>query len=250
MAIAGSNSPEENTPIFFPSWKSALAQSGLPGAVQSSHDGEIRSFLRFCKGAHTVATVALARHYVTRFGAGESPAREALRWFVRASRRSAPPECGPEPASDAGSLSRLSRVESACNRGTAVAGSVPRVAREDLGGADWERDLISALRRRGFLWRTEQTYRGWAGRFAEHLRPRSPYAVEGADVAAFLSKLAVEQRASASTQKQALNALVFLLQEALHRSVGEFEFQRARGQVKVYAGKGDNYGKVVVMQRG
>ena len=32
----------------------------------------------------------------------------------------------------------------------------------DLGGPDWERDLIKAARERGFLWRTEETYRGWA----------------------------------------------------------------------------------------
>jgi hypothetical protein len=176
----------------------------LPGAVQSSHEGEILSFLRFCKVTHASATVALARHYVARFGAGDTPAREALRWFVRASRRQISPHCPPEPAPDAGTSPGHSRIESARNRSTATAGSVPMAARDDLGGADWERDLISALRRKGFLWRTEQTYRGWAGRFAQHLRPRSPYAADGADVAAFLSRLAVEQRASASTQKQAL----------------------------------------------
>jgi integron integrase len=47
-------------------------------------------------------------------------------------------------------------------------------------------------------------------------------------VAAFLSALAVEGRASPSTQKQALNALVFLMQEALHRQLGDMEFKRAR----------------------
>ncbi|HVS53709.1 MAG TPA: integron integrase [Opitutaceae bacterium] len=107
-------------------------------------------------------------------------------------------------------------------------GAAPALACEDLGGADWERDLIGAIRRRGFLWRTEQTYREWAARFARHLLPRSPYAASGDDIAAFLSRLAVEQRASASTQKQALNALVFFLEEGLHRAAGQFEFRRAR----------------------
>ena len=53
-------------------------------------------------------------------------------------------------------------------------GAVPLAAAKDLGGADWERDLIAAVRARGFLWRTEETYRAWAGRFADFLRPRSP----------------------------------------------------------------------------
>ena len=111
--------------------------------------------------------------------------------------------------------------------------STPPRAAEDLGGADWERDLIKASRGRGFLWRTEQTYRQWAGRFAAFLRPRSPYVATKDDVGAFLSKLAVEQRASASTQKQALNAIVFLLQEALHHELGEFDFNRAQPRKRV-----------------
>ena len=111
--------------------------------------------------------------------------------------------------------------------------SIPKVAAGDLGGADWERDLIVAVRRKGLLWRTEQTYRGWAARFAEFLAPRSPYAGTGDDVARFLSMLAVEQRASASTQRQALNAIVFLMHEGLRRDLGTFDFQRARARQKI-----------------
>jgi hypothetical protein len=43
----------------------------------------------------------------------------------------------------------------------------------------------------------------------------------------------VERRASASTQKQALNALVFLMEEGLRRDLGEMEFQRARARRRV-----------------
>ena len=57
--------------------------------------------------------------------------------------------------------------------------------------------------------------------------PASPHAAEADDVAAFLTHLAVTGRAAPSTQKQALNALVFLMQEALHRQLGEIEFRRA-----------------------
>jgi integron integrase len=93
--------------------------------------------------------------------------------------------------------------------------------------------MIAAVRRKGLLWRTEQTYRGWAARFADFLSPRSPYAGTGEDVARFLSALAVEKRASGSTQKQALNAVVFLMQEALRRDLGTFDFQRARARQKI-----------------
>jgi len=59
------------------------------------------------------------------------------------------------------------------------------------------------------------------------LAPRSPYAAGADEIGAFLTGLAVKQRAMPSTQKQALNALVFLMQEALHRQVGEIAFRRA-----------------------
>ncbi|MGC4073103.1 MAG: integron integrase [Nibricoccus sp.] len=111
--------------------------------------------------------------------------------------------------------------------------AAPLPAALDLGGADWERDLITAVRRKGLLWRTEQTYRGWAAWFVTFLAPRSPYAGTGEDVARFLSMLAVENRAAASTQKQALNALVFLMHEALRRDLGAFDFQRGRVRQKV-----------------
>ena len=79
---------------------------------------------------------------------------------------------------------------------------MPPVAALDRGGTDWERALIAAARERGFLWRTEETYREWGARFAKFLGARSPSAAEAGDVAEFLSHLAVELRASPSTQKE------------------------------------------------
>lgn len=117
----------------------------------------------------------------------------------------------------------------------------PPPAASDLGREPWERDLIRASRERNFLWRTEQTYREWAVRFARFIAPRSPYAASGDDVAAFLSEMAVQGRASPSAQKQALNALVFLMQEALHRDLGQMNFARpaARRRVPTVLSQGE-----------
>jgi len=59
----------------------------------------------------------------------------------------------------------------------------PPPAASDLGTEPWERDLIKAIRVRGLLWRTEQTYREWAVRFARFIAPRSPYAASGDECA-------------------------------------------------------------------
>lgn len=56
----------------------------------------------------------------------------------------------------------------------------------------------------------------------------------GADeVAAFLTDLAVHGRVSPATQKQALNALVFFLQEGLHHSLGKIAFRRPQPQKRI-----------------
>ena len=70
---------------------------------------------------------------------GEQQAREALRWFYRQAKK------GGDPVPHR-------------SRGA----TVPPAAAADLGAEPWERALIKAARERGFLWRTEETYRGWA----------------------------------------------------------------------------------------
>jgi len=210
----------QSKPVSFPNWKEALAASALAPDLQSAYTREILGFLKQCKERQAAATVELAKEYlVWRERQPAGPAREALRWFYRQGRAGAAPQ----------SMERsVDVVETPRERPAAQwRKEEPPEAGADLGGADWERDLIKAARERGFLWRTEQTYREWAVRFARFIAPQSPYAASGEDVAAFLSALAVQGRASPSAQKQALNALVFLMQEALHRDLGQMRFERA-----------------------
>lgn len=196
-------------PISFPNWKAALAQAPLGDALRATYIREILSFLKHCKETRSAATVATAKRYlVWREKQSRSPSREALRWFYREGRRAeANPEagCGDSP-SGWRPADRDERVPAPGLRRP----SEPPQAATDLGSEPWEKDLIKAIRERGFLWRTERTYREWTVRFARFIAPRSPYAAAGEDVAAFLSALAVEGRASPSAQKQALNALVFV----------------------------------------
>jgi Phage integrase, N-terminal SAM-like domain len=70
--------------------------------------------------------------------------------------------------------------------------------------------LRTAVRTRHYSRRTEEAYLGWAKRFILFHRKRHPAAMGADEVNAFLSHLAVEGKVSASTQAQALSALVFL----------------------------------------
>jgi integron integrase len=98
---------------------------------------------------------------------------------------------------------------------------VPTLGQADTGKTPWESRMIERLRLNHYSWRTEQTYREWARRLEQSLRGREMESATGEDLKRFLSELAVRGRVSAATQKQALNALVFLFREALGRDPGD-----------------------------
>ena len=63
--------------------------------------------------------------------------------------------------------------------------------------------------------RTIDAYIGWIRRFVRFCKMRHPTDVGEAELAAFLTYLAVERNVSASTQNQALSALLFLYRDVL-----------------------------------
>jgi len=75
--------------------------------------------------------------------------------------------------------------------------------------------VAHAIRVRHYSIRTEKTYVDWVRRFIRFHKLRHPEEMGGAEVAAFLSYLAVNRDVAAATQNQALNALVFLYREVL-----------------------------------
>jgi integron integrase len=80
-----------------------------------------------------------------------------------------------------------------------------------------------AVRLRHYSRRTEDAYVGWIRRFIIFHGKRHPDTMGAAEVEAFLSGLAVDDRVSASTQNQALSALLFLYRAVLGREVGELK---------------------------
>jgi integron integrase len=87
----------------------------------------------------------------------------------------------------------------------------------------------SEMRLRHLSLRTEQAYLGWIQRFSAFY-PGTPLETLGAEaVRSFLSYLVERRDVSASTQKQALNALVFLYAQVLRQPFGDLEaFPRAK----------------------
>jgi integron integrase len=71
------------------------------------------------------------------------------------------------------------------------------------------------IRLRHYSRRTEEAYVAWARRFILFHSKRHPSELGREEVESFLSDLATRRRVAASTQNQALNALVFLYREVL-----------------------------------
>jgi integron integrase len=76
-----------------------------------------------------------------------------------------------------------------------------------------------ALRAKHYARRTEETYTNWIKRFILYHDKRHPREMDTPEIEQFLTYLAVEQHVAASTQNQALSALLFLYQHVLHQSL-------------------------------
>lgn len=76
--------------------------------------------------------------------------------------------------------------------------------------------------------RTEQAYVDWAKRFLLFHNKRHPHEMGAAEVEAYLTHLAVARHVAASTQNQALAALLFLYQKVLHIQLPQLNAVRAK----------------------
>jgi integron integrase len=79
-----------------------------------------------------------------------------------------------------------------------------------------------AIRLRHYSLQTEKTYVHWIRRFILFHNKRHPKEMGAPEVEAFLTYLAIRLKVSASTQNQALNAIVFLYKRVLRQEIGDF----------------------------
>jgi integron integrase len=90
------------------------------------------------------------------------------------------------------------------------------------------------LRRKHYSFRTEQTYTDWIRRFILFHNKRHPQEMAEAELTEFLTSLARDGKVAASTQNQALSALLFLYKEVLKQEIGWLEkVERAKKPVRL-----------------
>lgn len=89
------------------------------------------------------------------------------------------------------------------------------------------RQLRAELRRLRYRNSTEKAYVGWVKRFIGHCQSPELDGFGEPQIKSFLTQLAVEGNVTASTQKQAQSALLFLYQKVLGRELGFLDATRA-----------------------
>ncbi|HHJ35079.1 MAG TPA: integron integrase [Gammaproteobacteria bacterium] len=89
--------------------------------------------------------------------------------------------------------------------------------------------LIRQIRVKNYSIRTEQSYVAWLGRYILFHKQQHPEKLAAMDIADFLTHLAVNRMVASSTQRQALNAVVFYYKHVLQKSfddIGDFTFAK------------------------
>jgi site-specific recombinase XerD len=81
----------------------------------------------------------------------------------------------------------------------------------------------TAVRLRHYSRRTEKAYVDWIRRYIVFHQKKHPSTMGATEIVAFLAWIAVDRRVSASTQNQALSALLFLYRQVLGVDLGPIE---------------------------
>jgi integron integrase len=79
--------------------------------------------------------------------------------------------------------------------------------------------MRDAIRIKHYSYRTEESYLDWVRRFILFNNKRHPNDMGAPEIRAFLAYLATQRNVAASTQNQALSAILFLYREVLHKEI-------------------------------
>ncbi len=81
--------------------------------------------------------------------------------------------------------------------------------------------LKREIRLRHYSIRTERTYSAWVVRYCQYHNMRHPMEMGAPEINKFLSHLATDANVAASTQNQALNAIIFLYKHVLKKKIDD-----------------------------
>ena len=242
--------------ISFPDWQLHLHRTGIRPQRMRVFTRVIYEFLKYCesKGGHVDFDSARAfmEDCLVRkdsiAGFEEVVWRNAIRWFFKKAKsveRNHLKQEGNHPGnqSDAAEPEQI-RVDGRDSSSSSHSNSEPNSDSDNNAmisdnddeddshsrgvRVNWVKEVLTTLRARKMSYRTEQSYMGWLRRFDKRFNLSFPDRLSDLEIRLFLEDLALRGQVSAGTQRQALNALVFLFREVWGRTLGDFSnFTRA-----------------------
>ncbi len=102
--------------------------------------------------------------------------------------------------------------------------------------------VIREIRSRNYSIRTEQSYVAWLSRFIRFHNQQHPKKLDANDIANYLTHLAVNRMVASSTQRQALNAIIFYYKNILNKSIddiGAFALSKKPKRLPVVLSRGE-----------
>lgn len=197
--------------ISFPDWETRLESSEIPYGEKKSFAITIRWYLSYCQQQQHFVDFSSARSFINKAIQSKPQTsewvierwKEGIRWLFRNAPKTT--QKVKEPNETKVKAMRLGQ-------------SVP----------EWRLRMLTTLRKRQMSYRTETTYIGWVLRFARFVGHHDLERLKTDSINHFMDHLVRDLRVSAGTQRQALNALVFLYREVFQKNLGEFaEYKKA-----------------------
>jgi len=211
--------------INFPRWAEVLTSSNLEPRECKGFKVTIRWYLSWCARNSVGCSVQSAQDFVDWAQAEKQPSewvverwKAAIRWFFVTAKVQARGEV-PSTSSTPG-------------QGYASANDTD--AERIEARTEDEVLILKVMRRRGMALKTERTYMRWYRDFTKFTGVKAGSAMTAPEIKRFLDYLAMDRAVASSTQKQALNALVFVAQQVFELDLGEIgDFARAKNRKKV-----------------
>lgn len=190
-------------------------------------------YLGWCRQYEVGCSVSSARAFVDwvrkEKGADDrlvEQLKTAIQWYFVEGKRQVQP-ISPCKPSEKNLTRKLSVTRNTCGRLGAIQKHLPASSGD-------EKRILSLMRRRGMALRTERSYIRWFRDFLKQSGLCSGAEITALNLKSYLSYLAMDREIASSTQKVALNAIVFVAREVFEIDLGEIgDFCRAKNRKRI-----------------
>jgi integron integrase len=224
--------------LHFPRWAEALKNSNMSGKAKEGYAITLRWYLSWCRKRGIGCSVNSARAFVE-WARQEKSAddrvvgqwKEAIQWFFIQGKQQ-------QSVSTFGSSGAVWEKSNRLLKPDVVlewAYDHPENSEERLVAfSEEETRILDLMRRQGMALGTERSYIFWYRDFLRQSSLASGLQINATNLKSYLSYLAMERAVASSTQKIALNALIFVARKVFEVEIGEIgDFCRAKSRKRI-----------------